>query len=183
MSNLRDYTRAVWYEKAISAMTTPDPRKTVPPLPFLLATWFGCGLSPRAPGTVGTLGAIPFGILILWMGGIEMLLLATAIIFVLGLWAAREYERHTGAHDPGAIVIDEVAGMWVAMAVAGLNPLMIALAFVLFRVFDIKKPWPVSWADQKLPGAWGVMTDDIIAGVYAGALLGLVHIVVALYSH
>lgn len=180
---LRDYTRAVRYEKAISVMTAPHARKSVPLLPFLLATWFGCGLSPRAPGTVGTLGAIPFGAALLWSGGIEGLLTATIIVFTLGLWAAREYERHTGAHDPGAIVIDEVAGMWLAMAVAGLSPVMIALAFVLFRFFDIKKPWPVSWADRKLPGAWGVMTDDIIAGAYAAALLGLVHIVLALYAH
>lgn len=164
-------------------MTTPDARKSVPLLPFLLATWFGCGLSPRAPGTVGTLGAIPVGVALLYCGGIEGLLAATMIIFALGLWAAREYERHTGAHDPGAIVIDEVAGMWLAMAVAGLNVVMIILAFALFRLFDIKKPWPVSWADQKLPGAWGVMTDDMIAGAYAAGCLGLVHIVIALYSH
>lgn len=164
-------------------MTAPDARKSVPLLPFLLATWFGCGLSPRAPGTVGTLGAIPAGVALLYFGGVEGLLAATMIIFALGLWAAREYERHTGAHDPGAIVIDEVAGMWLAMAVAGLNPLMIIAAFALFRLFDIKKPWPVSWADQKLPGAWGVMMDDMIAGAYAAGCLGLVHIVIALYTH
>ena len=183
MYNARDYTRAAGYEKAISDMTVPDARKSVPLIPFLLATWFGCGLSPRAPGTVGTLGAIPFGALILWQAGIEGLLAATLAVFALGLWEAREYERHTGAHDPGAIVIDEVAGMWLAMAVAGLNPVMIVVAFMLFRLFDIKKPWPVSWADRKLPGAWGVMTDDMIAGAYAAGCLGVVHVVVAFYSH
>ena len=147
----------------------------MPRLPFLLATWFGCGLAPRAPGTAGTLGALPVGTAILYAGGWPVLLAATAILFLIGLWAAAAYERHTGTHDSGAIVIDEAAGLWLALCAAGTHPAMLLAAFILFRGFDILKPWPVSWADRRLPGAWGVMVDDILAGAYAALCLAGMH--------
>jgi len=135
-------------------MTAPSPW-----LPSsLLATWFGSGLLPWAPGTWGSLAALPFG-----------LLAASAAVFVLGLWAAQGYERVTAVKDPGAIVIDEVVGQWIALIPAGLNPLGVVLAFLFFRAFDIAKPWPVGWADRQLKGAFGIMADDVIAGVYAAA--------------
>jgi phosphatidylglycerophosphatase A len=137
---------------------------------MLLATWFGCGLARKAPGTWGTLGALPPGLLLLWCGGIAALLPAILIVSILGYYAAATYERETGTHDSGAIVIDEVAGMWITLCAATLTPLSIILAFALFRLFDITKPWPVSWADRR-PGATGVMLDDIIAGIIAAICL------------
>lgn len=158
-----------------SSPPQPAAEKTAPPLgrdPGLwLATWFGCGLSPRAPGTVGTLAALPFGFAIMWYGGTAGLLLAALIVSAAGLWAAGVYERKSGTHDSGAIVIDEVAGMWLTLCAGTLSPLSFVLAFGLFRLFDILKPWPVSWADRELPGAAGVMADDIIAGILAGLCL------------
>ena len=137
-----------------------------------LATWFGFGLMKKAPGTWGTLGAMPFGIALLYLYNWQILLIATVFIFIIGLWAARHFDKMSGTHDCGAIVIDEVAGVWIALLPALLSPIHFILAFGLFRFFDILKPWPVGWADKKLPGEWGVMLDDILAGIYAALILG-----------
>ncbi len=137
----------------------------------LLATWFGAGLLPWAPGTWGSLAALPFGVALFWLSGPLGLLLAAAAVFGLGLWAAQAYEQVAAVKDPGAIVIDEVAGQWIALIPAGLNPPAVLLAFLLFRVFDVAKPWPVGWADRHLKGALGIMADDVIAGLYAAAVL------------
>lgn len=137
---------------------------------LLLATWFGCGNARKAPGTWGTLGALPFGILFLWVGGPLLVMLAAALVVMIGFYAADAYERATDTHDSGAIVIDEVAGLWITLTAATLNPLYLLLAFGLFRLFDITKPWPVSWADRQ-PGALGVMLDDILAGLMAAFFL------------
>lgn len=118
-----------------------------------------------APGTWGTLGALPFGILMLVLGGWPVLLGAAILISVVGYWASAQYEQLSGKHDPSEIVIDEVAGMWIGLLGAGISGWSVALAFVVFRALDIVKPWPIGWADKKLPGAWGVMTDDILAGI------------------
>ncbi len=139
-----------------------------------LATWFGCGLMRPGPGTWGTLGAMPFGVLMLMFGGWPVLLLGILIISAAGYWAAGKYEEMAGEHDASEIVVDEVAGVWIALLPAALAPLPVALAFILFRAFDILKPWPVGWADKKLPGALGVMVDDILAGIISAVcLLGL----------
>lgn len=136
-----------------------------------VATWFGCGLLRPAPGTWGTLGALPAGLLILSCGGKAALLIAVLLAIPLGLWAAREFESMASAHDSPAIVIDEVAGMWITLLAATLTPLSIILAFALFRLFDILKPWPVSWLDKNIGGAWGVMLDDLAAGIAAALCL------------
>jgi len=78
----------------------------------------------------------------------------------------------TGEHDSGAIVIDEVAGMWITLLPIAYSPIHILLAFALFRFFDIVKPWPISWCDKKLPGALGVMADDVVAGIFSALILG-----------
>lgn len=137
----------------------------------LLATWFGSGLLPWAPGTWGSLAAVPFGVVLFWLSGPLGLLLASVAVFLVGLWAAHSYEQVTAIKDPGAIVIDEVAGQWLALIPAGLNPAGVVLAFILFRAFDVAKPWPVGWADRHLKGAFGIMADDVIAGLYAAALV------------
>ena len=141
-----------------------------------LATWGGCGLMQPAPGTWGTVGALPFGVILLVTGGWPALLAATIVVFIVGLWAAREFDAMTGEHDCSSIVIDEVAGMFIALMAAKAAGLSILIAFFLFRAFDVIKPWPISWCDKKLPGAWGVMMDDVVAGIFAAACLwGLQH--------
>lgn len=142
-----------------------------------LATWFGCGLSPKAPGTVGTLGALPFAFVLMALGGWPLLLAGAIFVSVAGLWAADHYERKSGTHDSGAIVIDEVAGVWLTLCAGHLSIISFVLGFALFRFFDILKPWPVSWADRELPGARGVMMDDILAGIMAAACLWGLHYV------
>lgn len=136
-----------------------------------LATWFGCGLMKPGPGTWGTIGALPFGILLMALGGWPLLLLSAIGICAAGYWAAGKFEEQSGDHDNGAIVIDEVAGMWIALVPTALSIPYVIAAFVLFRFFDIFKPWPISWADKKLPGAFGVMADDIIAGIFVAIIL------------
>jgi phosphatidylglycerophosphatase A len=136
-----------------------------------LATWFGCGLMRPAPGTWGTLGALPFGILMLVFGGWPVLLAASVLISLIGYWAAGKYEAASGKHDASEIVIDEVAGMWIALMAVTTAAWTVGLAFLLFRALDIAKPWPVGWADKKLPGALGVMVDDILAGMIAALIV------------
>lgn len=141
--------------------------------PYVLAaTWFGCGLLKPAPGTWGTLGGLPLALLLAAAGGWPLLLAGATLVAIAGYAAARRFERDTGTHDSGAIVIDEVAGVMLALTAAGNDPVFIGLAFLLFRVFDILKPWPVGWCDRRLPGAFGVMADDIAAGIWAALLIG-----------
>jgi phosphatidylglycerophosphatase A len=139
-----------------------------------LATWFGAGRLPWMPGTWGSLAALPLAWLLPALGGPWLLLIAWALVFVLGLWTADRYMKAVGLHDPGAVVIDEVAGQWLTLAIAPLDPLAFLLGFVLFRVADVLKPWPASWLDRRVGGAFGVMIDDVAAAVYAGGVLAIV---------
>jgi len=139
----------------------------------LLATWFGAGLLPKAPGTWGSLAALPFAWAIAALFGQAALVVAAATLFAVGWWAAEQVSRASGVADEGSIVIDEVAGQWLTLAVAPPSPAAYALGFLLFRLFDITKPWPVSAAERTLPGGLGVMADDIVAALYAAALLYL----------
>ena len=136
-----------------------------------IASWFGFGFLKPAPGTWGSLGALPFGITIYFLGGQIALLVAAFLAFVIGLWAAARFDDDMDGHDSKMIVIDEVAGQWIAMVPAALNPLLIIFSFIMFRFFDILKPWPVSFFDRKVSGALGVMGDDVIAGLFAAALV------------
>jgi len=146
-----------------------NPRPNLAHPGVLLATWFGAGYLPKAPGTWGSMGALPFAWMLVEIGGLWTLGVATVLVFFVGLWASKDFMDRTGSHDPGAIVIDEVVGQWIVLLVSPLDPLSYIIGFVLFRVFDIFKPWPISWADKSIGGAWGVMVDDVLAGV-----LGLV---------
>lgn len=136
-----------------------------------LATWFGCGFMKPAPGTWGSAAAIPIGLIIFGTGGLIALIAAIFLVNLAGIWAADRFNRASGTHDSGMIVIDEVAGQWIALLPAlhfsGFSPLWIGLSFLLFRIFDILKPWPVSVLDRKVPGGLGVMADDLAAGLYA----------------
>lgn len=138
----------------------------------LLATWFGCGLMRPAPGTWGSLGALPFGMIFLVLGGSTLLGLAAIILFPLGIWATKAVLAGSGEDsDPQIVVVDEVVGQWIALIPAALSPVSVILAFALFRAFDALKPWPVSYFDRKVPGAWGVMLDDVAAGILAAFCL------------
>ncbi|PLS20668.1 phosphatidylglycerophosphatase A family protein [Neptunicoccus cionae] len=150
----------------------------------LLATWFYSGLLPLVPGTWGSAAALPFAVALHAQGSFPLLLLATVVVFFTGWWATTVETRGRENHDPGEIVIDEVAGQWLT-----LMPLSFVLwshgsavtilpwpglvgGFILFRLFDILKPWPVSWADRKST-PFGVMFDDILAGIYAALVLSV----------
>ena len=137
----------------------------------LLATWFGAGLSPIAPGTAGSLAALPFAVGFAWIGGTALLAFCTVLALLAGIWASNAVVRTSGSRDPGEIVIDEVAGQWLALTFLPLDLLAYVLGFALFRAFDIVKPWPASWIDREMHGGLGIMLDDIIAGGYAGILL------------
>jgi len=172
------------------APTDPEPplgagAPDAPGLPArLLATWFASGLMPKAPGTWGTLAALPFAWALHAFYPWPVLAAATAGVFLIGIWASDRYMAQTGESDPGAIVIDEVAGMWLTLLPAAYlmpfdpDAVVYALAFALFRIADIFKPWPVSWADRAIKGGFGVMLDDILAALYAAAALVLVMIAV-----
>lgn len=146
---------------------------------ILLATWFGAGLMPKAPGTWGSLAALPFAWIIVSLGGSSALDVACLVVYVVGVWAADKTIKVTGIHDPGLVVIDEVVGQWIVLIFTPLNPLLYLVGFGLFRLFDIFKPWPVSWADQKIEGGTGVMLDDVLAGLYGLALIQLLQLVLA----
>ena len=171
----------------ISQTDAPDAaRAQIDGLATLIASGLGSGLSPFAPGTVGslftTLCLLPsLGVAATihwwaWTGAV-----------CVAIWSAEEAGRSWGVADHPAIVIDEVVGLWLAVLIPlTLIPLpiehrgwLLLGAFALFRVFDIAKPWPVSWLERSLPGGWGVVADDLMAGVMAGLCLTLSAIVLA----
>jgi phosphatidylglycerophosphatase A len=134
-------------------------------LPFLaqLATLGPIGHLRPAPGTIGSLVAVISGYVIAGFGT-GWLLLATALVSVVGVVAADQYGQATGRKDPGEVIIDEVAGQWLALCAAPHDMVWFFAGFILFRFFDVLKPGPVRWA-EKWPGGVGVMADDIIAGM------------------
>lgn len=142
----------------------------------LILSWFGAGYTPNMPGTAGSLAALPFIWICQHYGGHTCVGIFTTVVFVLGYVACKTYLlQHPQESDPSWIVIDEVAGQSIPFLFLPWTWINVALAFVLFRLFDIWKPWPVSWADR-LHGssslnALAVMLDDVLAGVYAGIIL------------
>ena len=139
----------------------------------LVATALGAGYSPVAPGTCGTLVAVP----LVWaLAGLPIwqFALVTVAVTAIGIVAAQRADHAWGTHDSGRIVIDEVAGYMVTMLpVARDHWATLAIGFVVFRLFDIVKPPPVRWLDQHLPGGWGVVLDDIAAGVMGAIVMAV----------
>ena len=154
--------------------------RAVPSLRFLfshpahfIALGFGTGLSPVAPGTVGTLLALPLAALLrAWTNDLGYLL-AVAFAFALGIWAAQRTGRDLGVPDHGAIVWDEVAAFLLVLFFVGADPLREGIAFLLFRFFDIVKPPPARLIDREWHHGFGVMADDIVAAFYALLVLAL----------
>jgi phosphatidylglycerophosphatase A len=149
----------------------------IAPTPFrspvqFLAFGFGSGLAPKAPGTFGTLAAVPLYLLIvalpLWQ--YSAVLVITAL---LGVWICDRASAQLKVHDHPGIVWDEFVGFWLTMWAVPLSWQWLLLGFGLFRLFDILKPWPIGWLDAKVEGGLGIMIDDIVAGVMACACLHL----------
>jgi phosphatidylglycerophosphatase A len=144
-------------------------------LPRSIATLGGVGYARYAPGTVGSLIALPLGWLIAYGAGRFVLLLAAILALAIGAWASELYTAETRRADPSECVVDELAGQWIACAFAPTTFAGYALAFLLFRLFDIWKPWPIR-AVERWHGGIGVMADDVLAALIAGAILvGLVY--------
>lgn len=138
----------------------------------LVATWFGAGLLPKAPGTWGSLAALPFAYgVLMFFPSPYVLLLSAGILFLPGCWASAVYASSSGKPDPGAVVVDEVVGQWMVLAVAPFSPIGWLLAFALFRLFDVLKPWPISLADRHIKGGFGIMFDDVIAAVFGMVIM------------
>ncbi|HLY17665.1 MAG TPA: phosphatidylglycerophosphatase A [Bryobacteraceae bacterium] len=140
-----------------------------------ISTWFGCGYSPKAPGTAGSAAAIAIALLIHRFAGWPPLGFAALAAVLTGpaIWAAGETARQAKLEDPQFVVVDEVAGQWLALAGArALNWKSWLAAFLLFRLFDIWKPWPVRQLES-LPAGAGIVADDLMAGVYAALVLFL----------
>jgi phosphatidylglycerophosphatase A len=136
---------------------------------YLIALWFGCGLAPIAPGTVGAIGALPV-YLVARAHGPWGVLAAAAIVASVGAWASSVVAAHQRARDPQMIVVDEVAGVLVSLAAAPRGLAGVALAVALFRVFDILKPYPAR-AAERLPGGAGIVIDDLVAGGWGAAVM------------
>lgn len=139
--------------------------------PFhLLAFGFGSGLAPKAPGTFGTLAAMPLAALA-WLLPFGVTVAIGVGLSALAVWICGVSARRLGVHDHPGIVLDEIAGYYLAMLFAPQGVLWLAAGFVLFRFFDIAKPWPIGWLDRRLAGGLGIVVDDLVAGVFAGILL------------
>lgn len=138
-----------------------------------LATGLGSGLVPKAQGTVGSAVAIlPWLALRMWPWPVYLLVLVLG--FALGVWACTVCGRRLGVADHRALVWDEFIGQWLALWPAVLAPWWsVAAGFVLFRLFDVGKPWPIGWLDARVKGGFGVMLDDVVAGVFAAVVLQL----------
>lgn len=141
----------------------------------LVAFGFGTGLSPRGPGTVGTLAGLPFWFLLNPLPW-PLYLLACAGLFAFGCWVCGESARRLGVHDHGGIVFDEIVGFLVTclpLLMLDLSPWWLLGAFAVFRAFDIVKPWPIKTLDAKVHGGFGIMVDDLVAGLMAAGVLAI----------
>jgi len=142
------------------------------PVAWTVATFFGVGHFPVASGTVATAAALPVYLLCWAAGGSAAVAAAAVALSLAGVAAATVMETRLGYHDPSEVVIDEVAGFMVTMLYIEPTLWTCAAGFLLFRAFDILKPWPASRA-EKLPGGWGIMSDDLICGLMANAVIRL----------
>jgi phosphatidylglycerophosphatase A len=144
-----------------------------------IAFGLGAGLTPKAPGTFGTLAAVPLYWLLSPLS-LGTYLLVLAALFGLGVWACGRTARDLGGQDPGAIVWDEVVGYLAAMTAAPAGWHWVLAGFILFRLFDIWKPWPIRWLDRHVKGGLGIMLDDLAAGALTWVILWISAVVLAI---
>ena len=154
-------------------MTDTPPDTKEPRLARMLATCFGAGDLPGAPGTWGSIAALPMAVIAVMIGGQFLLMALILFGFVVGVWASGKLAAFHRLEDPQRVVIDEVIGQWLAILPVALDWRFYVVAFVLFRFADITKPWPLKDL-EKLHGGVGIMADDVGAGVYAGVLTWLI---------
>ncbi len=150
----------------MSHTTRPDWRNPI----HLLAFGLGSGAARKAPGTWGTLAAVPLWWLMQPLP-LPYYLLMLVTTFLVGIYLCGRTAEDLGVHDHGGIVWDEFVGLWVTLTLVPADWLWVSLGFILFRLFDIWKPWPISWADKRVSGGFGIMLDDLIAGLFALACL------------
>ena len=136
---------------------------------LMLAFGFGSGLSPKAPGTMGSLVAIPLWLL-LYQLPVSLYWLVVLAAAVLGIFLCGRAAQKLEVHDHSGIVWDEFVGLWIAMGFLSPSLGSIICGFVLFRFFDIVKPWPIGWLDKNMQGGMGIMIDDIVAGIFAACI-------------
>ncbi|OGT39770.1 MAG: phosphatidylglycerophosphatase [Gammaproteobacteria bacterium RIFCSPHIGHO2_12_FULL_38_14] len=156
-------------------------RKTVPPIPekifqdpfYFIAFGLGSGAIPFAPGTFGTLFAIPFYLLLQALP-LHFYFLFVIIFIVFSMWVCDRVSKEIKIHDHPGMTIDEFAGFFVTMISAPRGALWVVLGFVLFRLFDVTKPWPIRFIDQKVSGGLGIVLDDVLAGVYACFMIQII---------
>lgn len=138
----------------------------------LLAFGFGAGLSPFAPGTVGTLVAVPLAAAA-WLMPLWPRVAFGILLLIGGTWVCGESARRLGVHDHGGIVMDEIASFYLLMLLLPANWFWMAAGFVMFRIFDIAKPWPIGPLDRRVGGGFGIMLDDVVAALFAALVLQL----------
>jgi len=151
-------------------MAKPDPRNPI----HLIAAGFGSGLAPRAPGTFGTIAALPLWWCLHYLSA-PLYWLAIAVAFLLGVYVCGKTARDLRTHDHGAIVWDEFVGLWITLALVPAHWAWVLAGFILFRLFDIWKPWPIRWFDRNVHGGVGIMLDDVAAGALALFVLQIAH--------
>ncbi|HLF95975.1 MAG TPA: phosphatidylglycerophosphatase A [Methylococcaceae bacterium] len=139
---------------------------------LFLALGFGSGLSPKAPGTLGTLAALPVYYLLSDLP-LGVYLLTVAVLAVGGVWLCGQAAQRLGVHDHPGIVWDEIVGLLLTMAGSEASVASVLAGFALFRLFDILKPWPIGWCDRHVEGGLGIMLDDLLAGAAAALVLHL----------
>lgn len=147
------------------------PKQIVSDPILFLAFGFGSGLAKKAPGTFGTLAAVPLYLALVQAQSLFVYSVVTLLVILVGVWICGQAAEKLGEHDFGGIVWDEIAGLLVTMWLVPFTWQAVALGFILFRVFDIVKPWPIRWIDRQVHGGLGIMLDDVLAGVFAGGLL------------
>lgn len=147
---------------------------------YLVATWFGLGFAPKASGTFGSLGALPLAFILAYYFGATGLLMAAGILFFVGVWATSNLIKNQTNKDPSIVVVDEVVGQLLSFCLVSTSLYhntqrwdLYLLGFLLFRLFDIYKIGPVKFFDTKMHNAWGVMLDDVFAGIIAAIILYL----------
>jgi phosphatidylglycerophosphatase A len=142
---------------------------------LFLAFGFGSGLAKKAPGTCGTVAAIPVYYLFVQTHSLLLYSILTIIATVVGVWICDVAAKKLDEHDFGGIVWDEVAGYLITLWFVPFSWQAMLIGFVLFRFFDILKPWPIKWVDKQVHGGLGIMLDDVLAGLFAGVLLLLIN--------
>lgn len=162
----------------MSKGASPGFRKLLRNPVHFLAFGFGSGAAPVAPGTFGTLAAVPLYLLLAHLP-LGIYLLALVLLFGVGIWLCEKTAQDLGVHDHGGIVWDEFVGYWITMVAAPPGWWWLVIGFVLFRLFDILKPFPISWLDRQIKGGLGIMVDDAVAGTFAWLCLQLLALAIA----